>query len=202
MTQDVAEDVQGAAEDESSSVSGGTHPTLALRWHVKDGHARDEPVKDAVQDATQDATQGVAGGVLGAAEEGSAKALIVARAIFHRSPRFPWATREGRARQGRGAGRCGGRCGGRALGRGAGIGLWGPGTARLTRLATRHHRCRRRLCAAHAEMGAQLGSSAAFVSGCGQALPGVPRKAPLCLMLIEGDEPNFIQKGQILSEAE
>ena len=115
MTQDVAEDVQGAAEDESSSVSGGTHPTLALRWHVKDGHARDEPVKDAVQDATQDATQGVAGGVLGAAEEGSAKALIVARAIFQRRnprptnacrpPRCPWATREGRAREGRGAGR-------------------------------------------------------------------------------------------------
>ena len=56
---------------------------------MKDEHARDEPVKDAVQDATQDATQGVAGGVLGAAEEGSAKALIVARAIFHRPPRFP-----------------------------------------------------------------------------------------------------------------
>ena len=27
---------------------------------------------------------------------------------------------------------------------------------------------------------AQLGSSVAFGSGCGQALPGVPRKAPLC----------------------
>ena len=35
--------------------------------------------------------------------------------------------------------------------------------------------------AAHAEIGAQLGSSAAFGSGCGQALPWVPRKAPLCL---------------------
>ena len=35
----------------------------------------------------------------------------------------------------------------------------------------------RRLCAARAEMGAQLGSSVAFGSGCGQALPGVPRKA-------------------------
>jgi len=31
-----------------------------------------------------------------------------------------------------------------------------------------------------AEMGAQLGSSVAFGLGCGQALPGVPRKAPLC----------------------
>ena len=30
-------------------------------------------------------------------------------------------------------------------------------------------------------VGTQLGSSAAFGSGCGQALPGVPRKAPLCL---------------------
>ena len=29
-------------------------------------------------------------------------------------------------------------------------------------------------------MGAQLGSSVEFGSGCGQALPGVPRKAPLC----------------------
>ena len=57
----------------------------------------------------------------------------------------------------------------------------GPGAARLPRLATRHYRCRSRLCAAHAEIGAQLGSSAAFGSGCGQALPGVPRKAPLCL---------------------
>jgi len=59
----------------------------------------------------------------------------------------------------------------------------GPGRqARLPRLATRHHRRRRRLCAAHAEIGAQLGSSAAFGSGCGQALPGVPRKAPLCIL--------------------
>ena len=41
------------------------------------------------------------------------------------------------------------------------------------------HRRRRRLCAARAEMRAQLGSSVAFGSGCGQALPGVPRKAPL-----------------------
>ena len=49
------------------------------------------------------------------------------------------------------------------------------------------------LCAARAEMaaqlgssvafavlGAQLGSSVAFGSGCAQALPGVPREAPLC----------------------
>ena len=79
---------------------------------------RDEPVKDAAQDVTQD----VAEDVSGAAEDGSVKAFIVARAIFHRPPRFPWATGEGRARQGRG----GGRCGGRALGRGAGTGLWGP----------------------------------------------------------------------------
>ena len=38
------------------------------------------------------------------------------------------------------------------------------------------------LCAVRAEMGAQLGSSVAFGSGCGQTLPGVPRKAPLCLL--------------------
>ena len=34
------------------------------------------------------------------------------------------------------------------------------------------------------EMGVQLGSSVAFGSGYGQALPGVPRKAPLSFMLI------------------
>ena len=37
------------------------------------------------------------------------------------------------------------------------------------------------LCAVHAGMGAQLGSSVAFGSGCRRTLPGVPRKAPLCL---------------------
>ena len=35
------------------------------------------------------------------------------------------------------------------------------------------------LCAARAEIGAQLGSPLAFGSGCGEVLPGVPRKAPL-----------------------
>ena len=93
---------------------------------------RDEHVKDAAQDVTQDLTQDVAEDLSGAAEDGSVKVFILARVIFHRPPRFPWATREGRARQGRGAGRCGGR----ALGRGAGTGLRGPGAARLPRLAT------------------------------------------------------------------
>ena len=37
-----------------------------------------------------------------------------------------------------------------------------------------------------AEMGAQLGSSVAFSSGCAQALPGVPRKAPLCSLTRRG----------------
>ena len=32
----------------------------------------------------------------------------------------------------------------------------------------------------YAEMGAQPGSSVAFGSGCGQALPGVPRNALIC----------------------
>ena len=40
------------------------------------------------------------------------------------------------------------------------------------------------LCAVRAEMGAQLGSSVAFGSGCGHRLPGVPHKAPLCLLPI------------------
>jgi len=60
----------------------------------------------------------------------------VPRVIFQCPRRFPWATREGRARQGRGAERCGGRCGGRTTERGAGIGLRGTGGARLPRLAT------------------------------------------------------------------
>jgi len=55
--------VLGAAEDESSSVSGGIHATLALRWHVEDEHVSDEPVKDVTQIA--------AGDVLGASEGGS-----------------------------------------------------------------------------------------------------------------------------------
>jgi len=66
--------------------------------------------------------------------------------------------------------------------RGAGLGLW-PSGARAARallamppppkpLSLRSWR--------FVEMGAQLGSSVAFGSGCGQALPGLPRKAHLC----------------------
>ena len=44
--------------------------------------------------------------------------------------------------------------------------------ARAARALLATHRRRRRLCAARAEMGAHLGSSAAFGSGCGQAFPG------------------------------
>jgi len=50
---------------------------------------RDEPVKDAVQDVAEDVTQDVAGDVSGAAEDESVKVFIVARAMFHRPPRFP-----------------------------------------------------------------------------------------------------------------
>jgi len=70
---------------------------------------------------------------------------------------------------------------------------WPSGPGRRVPSSRRHHRHRRRLCAARAEIAAQLGSSVAFAvlrvqlgssvafgSGCGQALPGVPRKAPLC----------------------
>ena len=103
---------------------------------------RDEHVKDAAQDVAEDVTQDVAEDVLGAAEDRSIKVHIVARAIFQRRnprptnacrpPRCPWATREGRAREGRGAGRFGRR----ATGRGAGPGLRGPGGVCLPRLAT------------------------------------------------------------------
>ena len=64
---------------------------------------RDEPAKDAAQDVAEDVTQDVAGDVSGVAEDGSVKVFILARVTFRRPPRFPWATREGRARQGRGA---------------------------------------------------------------------------------------------------
>jgi len=61
---------------------------------------------------------------------------------------------------------------------------WPSGPGRRVSSLPRHHRRRRRrrrrLCATRAEMGAQLGSSVAFGSGCGQTLPGVPRRAPLC----------------------
>ena len=142
----------------------------------------------------QDMAQDVAEGASGAAEDGGVNVLILPIAIFqrrnpqptegYRSPHRPWATRkgracEGRAREGRSAGCCGGRGGESAIGRGAGPGLRGPG--RRAPSSPRHHHRRRRLCAARAEIGAQLGSSVAFGSGCGQALPGMSRKAPLCI---------------------
>jgi len=87
--------------------------------------------------------------------------------------------REGQAREGRGAGRFRRRFGGSAVRCGAGLGLRGPGGARPPRhattatvfvqLALRYGRS------------CQLGSLVAFDSG--QApLPGVLRKAPLCLL--------------------
>ena len=57
---------------------------------------------------------------------------------------------------------------------------WPSGPGRHVPSSRRHQHRRSRLCAARAEMAAHLGSSVAFGSGCGQALPGVPRKAPLC----------------------
>ena len=91
---------------------------------MKDEHAKDKHVKDAAQDVAETVMQDVAEDVLGAAEDGSVKVLVVARFIFQRRntcptqachpPRCPWATREGRAREGRGAGRFGRRATGRA----------------------------------------------------------------------------------------
>jgi len=72
--------------------------------------------------------------------------FVIARVIFQRRntrathacrpPRCPSATREERAREGRGERRGGGRCAGRNTGRGAGPGLRGPGGARPPRPAT------------------------------------------------------------------
>ena len=159
----------------ASSSSGRTHAqqTLhsALGRHEKDGH-----VKDAAQAVAQD----VAEDVFGAVENGSLEVLIVASIVIFqrrnpcpahacRPPRCSWAALEGRDA---------GRGRGRTTGRGAGLGLRVPG--RRAPSSPRHHRRCRRLCEARAEIGAQLGSSVAFGSGCGQALPGAPRKAPLC----------------------
>ena len=51
---------------------------------MKDEHVRDGPVKDAAEDVAEDLTQDVADDVLGAAEAGSLKTFIVARAICQR----------------------------------------------------------------------------------------------------------------------
>ena len=78
-------------------------------------------MKDAAHGVSEDVTQDVEEDVLSAAEDRSVKVFIVERIIFHSPPRFPWATRKGRARQGSGAERCAGLCGERSTGRGAGI---------------------------------------------------------------------------------
>jgi len=154
-----------------------------LRTRAKHTRAPTLALKDLAQDVAED--------VLGAAKDGSVhrEGFILPIVICQRrNPRHacPLVTLEGRARQGRGAERCGRRCGGRATGRGAGIDLRGPGGARHPRFATTAAAA---AVFVYAEIGAQLGSSVAPGPGCGQALSGVPRKAPLCLVswvLFEG----------------
>jgi len=81
------------------------------------------------------------------------------------------------------------------------LAYWPLGPGRRVPSSRCHHLRRRRLCAARAEMAAQLGSlvafavleaqlgsSVAFGPGCGQALPGVPLKAPLHLYVNIGHE--------------
>jgi len=120
-------------------------------------------------------------------------------------PRCPWATREGRARKRRGAGRGGGCNAGRTTGRGAELVHRGPGGARPT--------CHATTAAAAAVfaqlalrwgMGAQLGSSVAFGSGCGKALPGGARILPLCICgTIRGSSPMLSCYGKtVLQEGE
>ena len=60
---------------------------------------------------------------------------------------------------------------------------WPSGPGRRAPSSPRHHRRHRRLCAARAEIWAQLGSSVAFGSDCGKMLPGVSRKAPLLITI-------------------
>ena len=61
-------------------------PTLALWWHVKDGH-----VKDAAQDVAENVTKDVAEDVSGAAEakDGNVKVLILPIVNFHRRNPHP-----------------------------------------------------------------------------------------------------------------
>ena len=166
------------------SSSGGTHAQHTRAAIHATEHAQDETqgvAQDVAQDVTQDVAQGVAEDVLGAAENVSAKVLIVPVVIFqrrkprpthaHRPRRCPLVTREGHAREGRGAGRGGGHT-----------------TENVTQDSAFEARAARAILATPspppprlAKMEAQLGSSVAFGSGCGQALPGMPRKAPLCL---------------------
>ena len=105
------------------------------------------------KDVAQDVAQNVSEDVLGAAKNGGVKVFIVT-CVVHRH---------------------------RGAGRGAGLSLLGARAARALiatpppppPLSLRSWR--------YAEMGAQLGSSVAFGSCSGKALPEVPRKAPLCL---------------------
>ena len=90
----------GAAEDGSVNVfivaRAIFHRPPRFPWATREGRAREgRAFKDAAQDVTQDMTQDVAEDVSCAAEGGSVKVFIVARVIFHRPQRFPWATREG-----------------------------------------------------------------------------------------------------------
>ena len=62
---------------------------------------------------------------------------------------------------------------------------WPSGPGRRAPSSPCHHHRRRRLCAASAEMGAQLGSSVAFGSGREQTLPEVPRSARLSSLYLQ-----------------
>ena len=107
--------------------------------------------------------------------EVSSSTVSSSKPLLVRQTQWQWrSTREGRARKGRGAGRCGGLPPDVAQD----LGFRARAARALLATPPPPPPC---LCAIRAEMGAQLGSSVAFGSGCGQTLPGVPRKAPLCL---------------------
>jgi len=110
MGQDVAEDVPGAAENGSTKVLVVAR-AIFQRRDPRLAYARRPPCCPwrHVNDLAQAVVQDVAEDVTGAAENGSAKVLVVARAIFQRRdlrvayarrhPCCPWVTREGRARE-------------------------------------------------------------------------------------------------------
>ena len=118
------------------------------------------------------------------AEDGSVKVFIVARVMFPTAPHaFPRRhVKDEHAKDAAQLWRALWRACHRTWRR-----TWASGPGRRAPSSPRHHR-RRRLCASRAEMGAQLGRSVAFGSGCGQALPGVPRKALLCFLKCNGGD--------------
>jgi len=144
-------------------------PTPALRWQVEEGAAQD-----------------VAGGMLGTAEDASVKVFVVARVSFQRRNQRPTHTchphaafrRHVKDEHLKGVTQDMANVVAEDIPQGISQDLAFGARATCTLLATPPPPPPLSLLRSSrlAEMGAQLGSSVAFGSRCGQALPGVSRK--------------------------